>query len=70
MRRKDESEMELRKAKMVLRRFINLKHALVIQEELNDLEPELEERYWKAVNEGIPFTFNVKELADRVDARQ
>jgi hypothetical protein len=66
-RKKDETEMALLKAKMVLRRFVNLKHALAAREELNELEPALEERYFAAVNAAQPFSFDIKELADKVD---
>lgn len=66
-RRKEPAEMELIKAKMVLRRFITLKHSLAAREELNELEPELEERWNAAVSSGKPFTFSIKELAARVD---
>lgn len=66
-RRKEPAEMELIKAKMVLRRFINLKHALAAREELNEMEPALEERWNAAVSSGKAFTFSVKELAESVD---
>lgn len=66
-RKKEPAEMELIKAKMVLRRFVSLKHSLAAREELNELEPELEERWNAAVSSSKAFTFNVRELADRVD---
>ena len=66
-RKKEPAEMELIKAKMVLRRFVNLKHSLAAREELNELEPELEERWNAAVSGKKQFTFNLRELADRVD---
>lgn len=64
---KDESELALQKAKLVLRTAVQLKHRLQIKEELNVLEAELEAKFYAAVNESRPFSFDIKELVDRVD---
>lgn len=66
-RKKDDQEMGLIKAKMALRRFVNLKHSIAAREELNELEPELEEKYWAAINAGAPFEFDLKQIAERVE---
>lgn len=66
---KDESEMALAKAKTVLRATVHLKHRLAAMQELNELEPELEARFLAAINNSQPFTFDIKELVDRVDDR-
>lgn len=67
MAHKDESQLALEKAKLVLRTTLHLKHRLQIKDELNRLEPELEARFYAAVNSSQPFTFDIKELVDDVD---
>jgi hypothetical protein len=64
---KDESEIALQQAKTVLRTVVRLKHNLKIKEELNRLENELEARFLAALNDSQPFTFDIKELVDKVD---
>ena len=66
-RQKDESEIALQQAKMILRRFVHLKHSLKAVEELNELEPALEKRFYEALQAGVEFTYDLKALVDQVD---
>lgn len=66
-RHKTDTELSLAQAKTTLRTLVHLKHALAYMEEINELEPELEERYAAAVNAGKSFTLDVKALVDRID---
>lgn len=68
MKRKDRVEFQKTRALKAMRTAIRLKHALAADEEINQVLPEVEAAFDKAVTSGQPFELDIRSVFEEADA--